>query len=165
MDFAAGPPPQHYRHPRFNPAPRRGPALLPVARGLGDPRPPKSPKSPEKATRQGERATQQNLPACPRGLAAKGRGEPHPPFLTVAPAPLLQNLSALGSGLAMVAFLLALLVFAISLLLVARRLLTPPPRKVRRTKYVDAWKLAGQRWQEPPAQVNDEPDPPRETPP
>ena len=155
MDFAAGPPPQHYRHPRFNPAPRRGPALLPVARGLGDPRPPKWPK----------KATQQNLPACRRGLAAKGRRKPYPPFLTVAPAPLLQNLSALGSGLAMVAFLLALLVFAISLLLVARRLLTPPPRKVRRTKYVDAWKLAGQRWQEPPAQVNDEPDPPRETPP
>ncbi len=155
MDFAAGPPPQHYRIPRFDPAPRRGPAPLPVARDLGDPR---SPKSPKKATRQGERATRQS-PAHPQ------RGEPYPPFLTVAPAPLLQNLSALGSGLAMVAFLLALLVFAISLLLVARRLLTPPPRKVRRTKYVDAWKLAGQRWQEPPAQVNDEPDPPRETPP
>ncbi len=58
-------------------------------------------------------------------------------------APLLR-------GIFLMVFVLVSLIFVTSLLMAARRLFIPPGGKRRPSRYVDAWKIAGQRMDEPP---------------
>jgi hypothetical protein len=58
-------------------------------------------------------------------------------------APLLR-------GIFLMVFVLVSVIFVASLLMAARRLFLPPSGKRRPSRYVDAWKIAGQRMDEPP---------------
>lgn len=77
---------------------------------------------------------------------------------TTMPTGLLHELPALLTIVILAALLFVLMLIVMSLIIAARRLvMTSLKHKPKKTRYIDAWKIAGQRLQ------SDEPQPPKDS--